>query len=74
MAFVVFEDMNWAVGPAVHRDTCRHFVGRKLSATTVRWREGFKNYAAAVAHARGIERPPRYPARPDPGCCRPSEG
>jgi hypothetical protein len=71
MGYVVFEDLEWAAGPAVHSDSCRRYRQRKPGAATVRWHEGFADYASAAAKANAIARPPKYPARLDPPCCRP---
>lgn len=71
MGYVVYEDLRWAAGPAVHRDTCSQYVRRKPNATTVRWHAGFADYSSAVAKANAIARPPKYPARLDPQCCNP---
>jgi hypothetical protein len=72
MGYVVFEDLDWAAGPAVHNDSCRYYVQRKPDATSVRWHEGYPDYPSAIAKARSIARPPKYPARLDPPCCRPA--
>jgi hypothetical protein len=72
MPFVVFEDLAKAVGPAVHRDTCRHFRNRKPNATTVEWHMGFADYDSAKALALTLEYLPRLPARLNPKCCSPA--
>ena len=71
MGYVVFEDLDWAEGPAVHHDSCPRYVRRKLEATTVRWHEGYPDYPSATTEARSIARP-EHQARLDPPCCRPA--
>ena len=72
MGYVVFEDLAWATGPGVHRDSCVRYVRRKVGARTVRWHDGFQDYAGALAKANAVARPPKHPARPDPPCCKPA--
>ena len=70
--YVIFEDLERATGPAVHRDDCPRYIRRKIGAKTVRWHNGFPDYAAASAKAKSIERPPKCPACLNPPCCKPA--
>jgi len=60
LAFVVFEDLetkSYITKPGdasvkIHRDTCRFYTGRKLSAGTVRWSDVFESLENAEYFAR----------------------
>ena len=67
--FVVFEDLDDATETKVHSNTCRHYVDRKLDATTTRWHGPFKNPEEAAQHARAIAERKSYGVSLRPMCC-----
>ena len=69
MSFVVFEDFDDATETKIHRESCRHYLNRKLDASTVRWHGPFERLKDAEEHAESVATSKRHGVKAKPSCC-----